>query len=128
MSAWTTPSDASTGVERCRCASPRPVGSGPGSAVRKRIASGCVKRGSATLVGNVLAERLPQRDVDEVDADRVAHEVGHLPAGNPRRDLDDGDAAVREAMSCGKAIAVAQAERAHGVGGDALGDARAGRA
>ena len=46
------------------------------------------------LVGDVLAERLPERDFDEVDADRVPHEIRHLPAGNARRHLDDGDASV----------------------------------
>ena len=44
-----------------RCGATRPVGSGPGSAVRNRIASGCEKRGRATLVGDGLAEGEPQR-------------------------------------------------------------------
>ena len=42
------------------------------------------------LVGNVLAESLANRDLDHVDADRVAHEIGHLTAGDARGDLDDG--------------------------------------
>ena len=50
--------------------------------------------GKRELVGDLLAERLAQRDLDEVDADRVPHEVGHLPAGDARRHLDHGDAAV----------------------------------
>ena len=45
--------------------------------------------GERDVVGDGLAERLPQRDLDEVDADRVAHEVGHLSARDARRDLDD---------------------------------------
>ena len=44
------------------------------------------------VVGDVLAERLQERHLDEVDADGVPHEVGHLAAGDARRDLDDGDA------------------------------------
>ena len=40
-----------------RRASRGPVGSGPGSAVRKRIASGCWNRGMHELVGQLLAER-----------------------------------------------------------------------
>ena len=71
-----------------------PVGSGPGDAVRKRIASGWENRGSATSSGRRLAEGEAQRELDEVDADGVADEVGHLAAGDPRGNLDDRDAAV----------------------------------
>ena len=46
------------------------------------------------LVRQLLAERHPQLHLDQVDADRVAHEVGHLPAGDPRRALDHDHAAV----------------------------------
>ena len=62
--------------------------------MKKRIARGCAKRGSAHVVGHVLAECLQQCDLDEIHADGVAHEIGHLAAGNPGGDLDDGDAAV----------------------------------
>ena len=67
------------------------------------------------LVGHVLAERLPERDLDEVDADRMAHEVGHLPAGDPRCHLDDRHPAVRRGDQLREGDAVAQPERAHGV-------------
>ena len=46
------------------------------------------------LVGQFLAEGHPDLHLDEVDADPVAHEIRHLPAGNPRRTLDDDHAAV----------------------------------
>ena len=39
---------------------------------------------------------MPQLHLDEVDADRVPDEVGHLAAGDPRRALDD-DARGRRA-------------------------------
>ena len=72
-----------------------PAGSGPGSAVKKRIATGWRFFGAASSSVHGLAERA-QRDLDEVDADGVLHEIGHLAAGDPRRHLDDGDATVRE--------------------------------
>ena len=101
----------------------RPVGSGPGSAVKKRIASGCVKRGSATSSGHVLAERLPERDLDEVDAHGMADEVGHLASGDARGDLDDGDAAVGRGDELRERDRVAEAERAHRLDRDLLGEA-----
>ena len=42
------------------------------------------------LVRDGLAERLPERDLDEIDADGVPDEIRHLAARNPRRHLDDG--------------------------------------
>ena len=103
VSACTTPGASSTGSSEPICVT-RPVGSGPGDAVRNRIASGCENRGSASSSGTSLAEREAERDVDEVDADRVANEVGHLAAGDPRGDLDDGDAPSGDAISWGNAI------------------------
>ena len=75
------------------------------------IASGCEKRGCDELVGDVDAERLPERDLDEVDADGVAREVGHLPAGDPRRDLDDAALAVGRDDQLRERDPVPQAER-----------------
>ena len=73
--------------------------------MRKRIASGCWKRGSASSSGHRLAERLPERDLDEVDADGVPDEVGHLPAGNPRRaPRRRRRRRPASAISCGNAI------------------------
>ena len=87
------PSRASRRARRGRAVS------GPGAAVRKRIASGWRKRGRHELVGQLLAERHAQLHLDQVDADRVPHEVGHLPAGDARGALDDDDAAVRRRRS-----------------------------
>ena len=53
------------------------------------------------LVGHLLAERLPERDLDEVDAERVEGEVGHLPARDARRDLDDERLAVARRSAAG---------------------------
>ena len=72
----------------------RPVGSGPGCGGEEADRERLREARERDVVGHVLAERLQERDLDEVDADCVAHEVGHLAAGNPRGDLDDGDAAV----------------------------------
>ena len=102
----------------------RPVGSGPGSAVKKRIARGCAKRGSASVVGHVLGECLQQCDLDEIHADCVAHEIGHLAAGNPSSDLDDGDAAVGRGDELRERDGVGEAERAHRLDGDLPGEAQ----
>ena len=88
--------------------------------MRKRIASGCWNRGQRDLVGNGLAEREPQGDVDEVDAGRVADEIGHLAARDPRRHLDDRDRAVRVRDELREGDPVAQAEHLDGSGGDPL--------
>ena len=88
--------------------------------MKKRIASGCEKRGSATLVRDLLPERLAERDLDEVDADRVAHEIRHLAAGDARRDLDDHDAAVRRGDELRERDPVPEAERAHRLDRDPL--------
>ena len=76
------------------------------------------------LVRDVLAERLPERDLDEIDADGVPHEVGHLAAGDPRGDLDDCDAAVRRGDELRERDRVAEAERAHRLDRDLLGEAQ----
>ena len=73
----------------------RPVGSGPGDGGEEADRERLGEAGQRELVGDVLAERLANRDLDEVDADGVAHEVRHLAACDARRDLDHGDAAVR---------------------------------
>src|SRR5262249_18512826 len=44
------------------------------------------------LVPQLLPEREAELDLDEVDADRVPDEVGHLAAGDPSRTLDHRDA------------------------------------
>ena len=72
------------------------------------------------LVGHRLAEREPQRDVDEVDAGRVTHEVGHLASRDPGRDLDDGDRAVRMGDQLRERDPVAKAEHLDGARRDAL--------
>ena len=72
------------------------------------------ERGGRELVGNRLAEREAERHLDEVDADGVAHEVGHLPAGDARRDLDDTHRAVvvDEQLREGDAVASPSARTA----------------
>ena len=102
MSACTTPGKASTrSSEPDACTFP--AGSGPGSAVRKRIASGCEKRGTGQLVGHVLAECLrAARPRPGRRPTAWRDEVGHLPARDPRGHLDDrappvvGDDQLRE--------------------------------
>ena len=74
------------------------------------------------LVGHGLAERLPERHLDEVDADRVADEVGHLAARDPRRHLDHRDAAVGDGDQLRERDAVAQPERVHRLHRDLLGE------
>ena len=80
------------------------------------------------LVGDVLPERLPQRDLDEVDADGVADEVGHLAAGDARRHLDDRDRAVRRRDELREGDRVPKPERAHRIRRDLLRELRPGRA
>ena len=99
VSAWTTPAAREHRVERADRDAPCPSAAARAAAVRKRIASGCVNARQHELVRHLLAERLPQRDLDEVDADRVADEVGHLAAGDPRRDLDDARPSRRRRRS-----------------------------
>ena len=72
------------------------------------------------LVGQLLAERHAQLHLDQVDAGRPADEVGHLPARDPRRALDDEHAAVRMRDQLRECDARLQAERAHGARRDAL--------
>jgi len=69
-------------------------------------------------VGHLLAESLQNCDLDQVDADGVPHEVGHLAARDSRGDLDDGHASVRSRDELGKRDARAQAEGSDGVDGD----------
>ena len=97
------PGNASTLLQRAD-ADDAPVGSGPGDAVRNLIASGCEKRGNHEFVRNLHAERLAQRDLDQIDADGVPREVRHLAARNPRRDLDHAASPSSETISCGNAI------------------------
>ena len=73
------------------------------------------------LVRDILTERLPESDVDEVDSDRVTDEVGHLPARDPRGDLDDPDLAVVGDDQLRERDAVLEAERAHCLNGGPLG-------
>ena len=70
------------------------------------------------LVGNVFAESLANRDLDHVDADRMAHEVGHLTAGDPGGDLDDGDPPIGCGDELGKRDPVPQAESPDRLDGD----------
>ena len=65
------------------------------------------------LVRDLLAERLPQRDLDEVDADGMADEVRHLPARDASGDLDDRDRAVGRGDELRERDRVSEAERAH---------------
>ena len=101
-----TPGNGERLVERADRLHDLPVGSGPGAAVRKRIANGCWKRGSDELVGHRLAERLPQRDLDEVDADAVARRP--RPSGRrgcaPRSRSTRTSFSSGETSSCGYAI------------------------
>ncbi len=89
--------------------------------MKKRIASGCENCGSGELVLDVLAEGLAKRDLDEVDADRMADEVGHLAAGDACGDLDDHDPTVRGCDELRKGDAVTEPERSDGIDGDLLG-------
>ena len=79
------------------------------------------------LVGDRLAEREPKRHVDEVDARRMPHEVGHLAARDPGRDLDDGDGAVRVRDQLRERDPVTETEHLDGARRDALRERRAGR-
>src|SRR5207253_3796180 len=72
------------------------------------------------LVRQLLAERHPQLHLDEIDADRMTHEIRHLPAGDPRRALDDDDAAVRPGDQLWERDARAESERVDRVHGYAL--------
>ena len=69
----------------------RPVGSGPGSAVRNRIASGWLKRGRTSSSGSSSPSAMPELHLDEVDADRVPRRgrpsarPGSAPRTRPRR-------------------------------------------
>ena len=81
--------------------------------MRKRIASGRAEARQRELVRHLVAERLAERDLDQVEADRVAGEVGHLPAGDARRDLDDAHDAVVADEQLRERDPVAQPERAH---------------
>ena len=72
------------------------------------------------VVVRLVPERLPQRNLDEVDADCVADEVGHLSARDPGRDLDDPHRAVVGDDQLREGDPVAQPERVHGVHGDPL--------
>src|SRR5262249_21460548 len=59
------------------------------------------------LVRHLLTERLSQRDLDQIDAHGVTHEVRHLPATDPSSNLDDDHLAVsrpRSLFSWGTAI------------------------
>ena len=60
------------------------------------------------LVRHLLAEREPQRDLDEVDTDGVTDEIRHLATGDAGGDLDDGDAAVRRGDELREGDPVAQ--------------------
>ena len=65
-------------------------------------------------VGDRLSECLPERHLDEIDADGVADEICHLAAGYPCGDLDHEHAlAGHEELR--ERDAVAQAERLRGV-------------
>ena len=97
-----------------------PVGSGPGCRGEEADRERLLEVRQRELVGDRLAERLPQRDLDEVDADGVPDEVGHLAAGNPRRDLDHEHAVVGD-EELREGDAVAQPERLRRVRGDACG-------
>ena len=119
MSAWTTPSADSTG-SRLPIRVTRPVGSGPGVGGEEADRERLLEQRPRDLVGNGLAEREPQGDVDEVDAGRVADEVGHLAAGDPGRDLDDGDRAVGVRDQLREGDPVAEPEHLDGAGRDAL--------
>ena len=72
------------------------------------------------VVGRLLAECLAQCDLDEVDAEGVEGQIGHLPAGDPRGDLDDERPAVVGDDQLRERDPVPQAQRAHGPQRDAL--------
>ncbi len=102
---------ASTALERRRSRVTRPVGQRPGRGGEEADRERLREARQGDVVGNVLAEREAERELDEVDADRVTNEVGHLAAGDPRRDLDDGHAAVGRRDQLRERDPVAEPER-----------------
>ena len=123
VSACTTPSEASTRVEarRSRNASRwERAGLGGEEADRERLR----KARQRDVVGHILAERLQECDLDQVDADSVPHEIGHLAAGDPRGDLDYGDSPIGSGDELGEGDRVREAERERRVDGDAARRAR----
>ena len=72
------------------------------------------------LVRDLFPERLAQRDLDEVDADGMPNEVGHLTARNARCDLDDAHRAVVRDDQLREGDAVAQSEGVNGMHGDSF--------
>ncbi|MGH3109699.1 MAG: hypothetical protein ACRDQT_02125, partial [Gaiellaceae bacterium] len=79
--------------------------------------------GDREVVADFLPERLPKRDLDQVDSDCVPHEVGHLTSRDACGDLDDRDAAVGrdDELRERNAVADPEPERARGVLCDSLG-------
>ena len=72
-----------------------------------------LESGERDLVQHLVAERLAQRDLDEIDSDGVPDEVGHLPSGNARGDLHHRDATVRRRDQLRERDRVAEAECAY---------------
>ena len=72
------------------------------------------------LVGKLVAERHSDLHLDQIDAGRDAHEVGHLAAGDARGTLDDDHPAVPRGDQLRKRDARPQAECVHGVHGHSL--------
>ena len=119
MSACTTPSEASTG-SRLPIRVTRPVGSGPRLRREEADRERLLEPWTGHLVGHGLAECEAECDVDEVDSGRVTHEVGHLPARDPRRDLDDRHRPVGVGDQLRKGDPVAEAEHLDGPCGNVL--------
>ena len=97
-----------------------PVGSGPGSAVKKRIASGCANCGWTSSSGSSSPSAIRSCTSTRSTPTAQPDEVGHLPARDPRRALDDDDAPVACRDQLREARSRPEAERVHGVRGDAL--------
>ncbi len=120
VSAWTTPSDASTG-SRSPTRIDAPGRQRPGRGGEEADREGLLEAGQRKVVGDLLAEGLTHCDLDDVHPDRMPHEVSHLPAGDASRHLDDHDAPVGRRDELRERDPVAEAERADGVHGDLAG-------
>ncbi len=119
MSACTTPSAERTGssaADADHATRRQWAGRGRQEANRERL----LEPRPRDLVGYRFAERESEGDVDEVDTGRVAHEISHLTARDPRRDLDDRNGAVGVRDQLGKGDPVAQPQYLDRAGSDAF--------
>ena len=98
----------------------RPVGSGPGSAVRKRIASGCLNCGCTSSSGSsspsAIRSCTSTRSTPTAQRTRSAIWPPGIRAAHSTTSTRPSGAAI----SCGNAIPVSQPERVHRVRRDAL--------